>query len=103
LARRKKKTETTADDTLGADGILGVNAQKELRAIAERIGNLLHDKEQIAVDLKEVYQEAKDAGFSTAELRKAIALIRKPPDKAKADLIDLYMHAIQGDLFDKAA
>lgn len=53
------------------------------------------------ITLAEVYGEVKGEGFSPKILRKVIAL--RAQDKAARDeeaaLIDLYMSAVQGDLF----
>lgn len=58
-------------------------SQKQLRALSERIMNLLDQRDAVNGDLREVFNEAKDSGFETKILRKAIAKKRKI-DKDKA-------------------
>ena len=96
----KEKTEA-----LGADGVLGGNAKKQIASLAKRICKLEDDKAAVAEDLKDVYNEARDGGFDTKILRKAIRFIRadSATRKAEQDMIDTYVHAIQPDLFDAAA
>jgi uncharacterized protein (UPF0335 family) len=94
-----KDTATFSDGTLGAD------AQKKLKSLSTRICKLLDDRAAINEDLTEVFKEAKDAGFDTKIMRKAIKVIRTDAEERKAEesMIDTYVHTIQPDLFDKAA
>ena len=93
------------DNDLASGGMLGADAKKQLQAISARVIELLTQRDELNEDLKEVMQEAKDAGFDTKILRKAIKRIRSDVAalKAEEDMIDSYVHAIQPDLFDKAA
>ena len=90
---------------LGSEGSLGDNAKKELQNIAGRVISLLEERERVNEDISEVFNEAKDSGFDTKILRKAIKLIRtdRATRQAEEDMIETYVHAIQPDLFDKAA
>lgn len=69
-----------------------------LRSIAQQIIALEDQKDEIATDIKSFYASAKDAGFTPAILRKAIAEIRKPKSDER-ELVDFYREAIQGELF----
>lgn len=71
-------------------------AAAQLVSFAERIERLTEEKEALAADMKEVYSEAKSAGFDTAILRKAIRLRRIPSaERMEADaVLDLYMAAL---------
>ena len=86
-------------------GMLSGDAKKQLQSFSERIMRLEDDKAAIVTDLKEVYNEAKDSGLDTKILRKAVRLLRRDPAEAKAeaDMVDMYAHAIQPDLFTAAA
>lgn len=99
----KSITET---EKLGSDGVLGGNAQKQLRALTKRICGLEDQKAGTVSDLKAVYNEAKEAGFDTKILRKAVKRIRADAAtrKAEEDMIVTYVNAIQPDLpFEAAA
>ena len=86
-----------ADDSSNID-ILNAAAQSQLKSVIERIERLEEDKAAVAVDLKEVYAEAKGNGFDVKILRKIVRLRKQ--DKAKRleeeALIDLYLSAIGG-------
>lgn len=81
---------------------LGANAQGRLRSIVERIERLEEDKAAVMEDIKEVYAEAKGDGYDVKALRE-IVRIRKQDSAKRAEhqaIVDLYLHAIQGELFD---
>lgn len=81
---------------------LGANAQGRLRSIVERIERLEEDKAAVQTDIKEVYAEAKGEGYDVKALREIIR-IRKQDAAKRAEhqaIVDLYLHAVQGDLFD---
>lgn len=71
-------------------------ASERLKQIVARIERLEEDKRAIADDIKEVYAEAKSAGFETKILRHVIKL--RKMDKAEFQeqeaLLDLYMQAV---------
>jgi uncharacterized protein (UPF0335 family) len=80
--------------------ILNASAQGQLRTIIERIEQLEEDKAAVANDLKEVYAEAKGNGFHTKTIRKVVRLRKQDRAKRQEEeaLLDLYMHAVQGEL-----
>lgn len=71
----------------------------QLLAIVERILRLKADADDIADDIKEVYAEAKSAGYDKTALGKIVALERammKDPSHAeKSAIVDLYAEAIE--------
>ena len=72
------------------------SAQERLRQIVARIERLEEEKAGIAADIKDVYGEAKSAGYDTKVLRKVIA-IRKQDRRERAEMeqvLDLYMVAL---------
>lgn len=84
------------------DTTLGGNAQGRLRSIIERVERLEEDKTAIQTDIKEVYLEAKGEGYDVKALREVVR-IRKQDAAKRAEhqaIVDLYLHAVQGDLFD---
>ncbi len=82
----------------------GIGAAR-LKSFIERIEHLEEDKAGIAADIKDVYGEAKGEGFDTKVLRKVVARRRKDPQslREEEELLDLYEHALQGDLFARDA
>jgi uncharacterized protein (UPF0335 family) len=87
-----------ADDATfdASPDVLTATAQGRLRSIIERIERLEEEKAAAAVDIGEVYSEAKGEGYDVKTLRKVIA-IRKQ-DKAKRQeeeaILDLYLSAL---------
>lgn len=89
------------DDLLGHNSgidVLNSTAQGKLKSMVERIERLEEDKAAVALDLKEVYAEAKGEGFDTKILRQVIRLRKKDSAKRQEEeaLIDLYVAAIGG-------
>lgn len=75
---------------------VGGIASDRLRSLIERIEKLEEDKKEIATDIREVFAEAKSAGFDVKIMR-AILKLRKM-DAATRDeqefLIDTYRKAL---------
>jgi len=71
-------------------------AANHLRSFVERIERLEEEKATIAADQKEVYAEAKGAGFDTKALRKIISERKQnADDRAEFEsILDLYRHAL---------
>lgn len=78
-------------------GALGGNSSAALVGLVERIERLKEEAAQTAEDIKEVFGEAKAAGFDTATMRKVLARRRMDPDDlAEMDaLIDTYEAALR--------
>lgn len=72
-----------------------MNAE-QLLSIVERIETLNSEADAIAADIKEVYGEAKSAGFDPKYIKKIIALRKLDPDELdEADeLIKMYRQAV---------
>lgn len=75
---------------------VGGIASDRLRSLIERIEKLEEDKREIATDIREVFAEAKSAGFDVKIMR-AILKLRKM-DAADRDeqetLIEVYRKAL---------
>jgi uncharacterized protein (UPF0335 family) len=77
------------------------NAQDKLRSYTRRVLSLMEDRDGINADIAEVVKEAKADGFDAKILRKVVARKRQDEEKLREEdaLVDLYEHAVQGDLF----
>lgn len=87
-------TEDKAEDRL--EFMVGDNARAMLRGYVERIEALNEEIAGLTGDRKEVFYEAKNAGFDAKTLRKLITL-RKMADEDRTHtqaLVDLYMDAL---------
>lgn len=71
-------------------------AADRLRSIIERIENLETERKALASDIKDIYCEAKGAGFDVKIVREVIA--RRKKDQAELEeqdtLRDLYLQAL---------
>lgn len=69
-----------------------------LQSFMERLERLDDDKSAVTADMKEVFAEAKGAGYDTKIMRKVLKLIKQ--DKAKRQeeqtLVDLYLQSVEG-------
>lgn len=88
-------TELKSADMDGSEEVGGV-AGKRLLLFFERIERLEEEKAAIAEDIKEVYAEAKSAGFEVKIMRRIMKLRKMEPEKREEEneLLDLYMSAI---------
>ena len=67
-----------------------------LLLLVERIENLEADAKQVAEDIKEVYSEAKNAGYDPKFIKQCIKLRAKDPDELAEDdeLMKMYRNAL---------
>ena len=74
-------------------------AADRLRSIVQRIERLEEERKAISSDIKDIYAEAKSAGFDVKALRALISERKKEPDAVAelAALLDTYRRAL-GDL-----
>jgi uncharacterized protein (UPF0335 family) len=77
-------------------GPIGDNARAQLVSLVERVERLLEEASTLREDVKEVFAEAKSAGFDTKIMRKAIRI--RAMDQAKRQeeesILDLYLKAL---------
>ena len=74
----------------------GAIDNQQLLSIIERIEKLNEDSAAIAADIKEIYSEAKSAGFDPKYIRQMIRLRKLDPDELdEADeLTQMYRNAL---------
>ena len=71
-------------------------AADRLRSLVERIERLEEERKALSSDIKDIYGEAKSAGFDVKVLRQLIRIRKQEPaDVEEQDtLLDLYKRAI---------
>ena len=76
--------------------VLNQDAQGRLRTIVERIERLEQEKAEVMEQIKEVFAEAKGAGFDVKILRKVVRLRKQDRAKRQEEeaILDLYRSAI---------
>lgn len=87
------------DETSGGSssfvGLLN-NTADRLRLLIERIETLTEEKQGIADDIKDVYSEAKSAGFDPKAMKEVIKLRKKEKAEREAEeaMIEIYKDAL---------
>ncbi len=71
-------------------------AGERLKSFIERIERLEEEKRALAADIKEVYSEAKGAGFDVKTMREIVKIRRMDEDDLdeREALLDTYMRAL---------
>ncbi len=87
-----------ATDTaeLADDPQVGGIAADRLRSIIERIERLEEERKALGSDIKDIYSEAKSAGFDVKIIRQLISLRKKEPAEVEEQesLLDVYRRAL---------
>lgn len=75
---------------------VGGIAADRLRSIIERVERLEEERKALASDIKDIFAEAKSAGFEVRVIRQVIALRKMEPADAEEQeaLLDLYRRAL---------
>jgi uncharacterized protein (UPF0335 family) len=75
---------------------VGGIAGERLKSLIERIERLEEEKRALAEDIKEVYAEAKGAGFDTRIMRQLIRIRKRDQDELDEEetLLDVYKRAL---------
>ncbi len=76
---------------------VGGIAADRLRSIVERIERLEEEKKALSGDIKDIFQEAKSAGFDIKVLRQVLRLRRMDQAQLQEQdtLLDLYRRALE--------
>ncbi len=78
-----------------APGVGGIAADR-LRSLVERIERLEEERKALGADIRDIYTEAKSAGFDVPVMRQLIRLRRQEPQAVEEHetLLDLYRRAL---------
>ena len=86
------------DETTTMRSLLGSqeDTANRLRLLIERIENLTAEKQGIADDIKDVYSEAKSAGFDPKAMKEVVKLRKKEKAEREAEeaMVELYKDAL---------
>lgn len=71
-------------------------AADRLRSIIERIERLEEERKALASDIKDIYAEAKSAGFDVKVIRQLIRIRKQEPAEVEEQetLLDVYRRAL---------
>ncbi|WP_419900440.1 DUF2312 domain-containing protein [Roseomonas sp. USHLN139] len=78
------------------DPEVGGIAADRLRSIIERVERLEEERKALADDIKDIFSEAKAAGFEVKVIRQIIRLRKQEPAEVEEQetLLDLYRRAL---------
>lgn len=78
------------------DTEVGGVAADRLRSIIERVERLEEEKKALSSDIKDIFAEAKSAGFDVAVLRSILRIRKQEPADVEEQeaLLDLYRRAL---------
>jgi len=78
------------------DTEVGGIAPDRLRSIVERIERLEEERKALASDIKDIFAEAKSAGFDVKVIRQILRIRRQEPAEVEEQetLLDLYKRAL---------
>jgi uncharacterized protein (UPF0335 family) len=88
--------ETKPKNAKSPEAATGGVAADRLRSIVERIERLEEERKALSGDIKDIYTEAKSAGFDVKVLRQLIRLRKQEPAEVEEleSLLDVYRHAL---------
>lgn len=71
-------------------------AGERLRSLVERIERLDEERKAISTDIREIYMEAKSAGFDVKVMRQLVRIRKQEPAEVEEQeqLLDLYRRAL---------
>jgi uncharacterized protein (UPF0335 family) len=89
-ASRARQAEAERAEPTG-----GIAADR-LRSIIERIERLEEERKALGSDIKDIYSEAKSAGFDVKVIRTLISIRKKEPAEVEEQesLLDVYRRAL---------
>ena len=84
--------QVPADDRAAPGGI----AADRLRSIIERVERLEEERRALGSDIKDIFAEAKSAGFDVKVIRQIIRIRRQEPAEVEEQetLLDVYRRAL---------
>lgn len=93
-ARERDKRAAELLETMKSE--VGGIAADRLRSIVERIERLEEERKALGNDIKDIYAEAKSAGFEVRVVRTIIRLRKQEPAEVEEQetLLDLYKRAL---------
>lgn len=96
----KKRVRKDEEPGIGHNSEPGSIAADRLRSIVERIERLEEERKALASDIKDIFQEAKSAGFDSKALRTILKIRKQEPAvyEEHRTLVGLYGRALGMDV-----
>lgn len=73
-------------------------SNNQIAIVIERIEQMEDEKAAVALDISEIYKEAKGNGLDVKILKKIVAMRKKPQHEREREktILDLYLAAVEG-------
>jgi len=73
-------------------------SNNQIATVIERIEKMEDEKAAVALDISEIYKEAKGNGLDVKILKKIVAMRKKPQHEREREqtILDLYLAAVEG-------
>ena len=96
MADINEARESRTRQAAGPEAEVGGIAADRLRSIIERIERLEEERKGLADNIKDIFAEAKSAGFDVKVIRSLLTLRKKEPQEIEEQetLLDLYRRAL---------
>lgn len=87
---------TIENQETDSDRQVGGIAADRLRSIIERVERLEEERKALAADIKDIFTEAKSAGFDVRTVKQIIRLRKQEPAEIEEQetLLDIYRRAL---------
>lgn len=87
---------TIENQEVDSDTQVGGIAADRLRSIIERVERLEEERKALAADIKDIFTEAKSAGFDVRTVKQIIRLRKQEPAEIEEQetLLDIYRRAL---------
>ena len=84
------------DENKAAEAQVGGIAPDRLRSLIERVERLEEERKALGSDIKDIYAEAKSAGFDVKVMRQIISIRKQEPADVEEQetLLDVYRRAL---------
>ncbi|MBU2654000.1 DUF2312 domain-containing protein [Acidomonas methanolica] len=84
------------NETSFEDAAVGNIAADRLRSVIERVERLEEERKALAGDIKDIFAEAKSAGFDVKVIRQIIRIRKQEPAEVEEQetLLDIYRRAL---------
>ena len=84
------------DAKIGHNSAINPETAKRLQSIVERVETLNQERKETGDDIKEIFEEAKSAGFDVKAIRKIIATRKRTAEEVRTEtgVIETYCRAI---------
>jgi uncharacterized protein (UPF0335 family) len=96
MRRKQERKAAKSRQEEAEEGQFGTISAARLRSLVERIERLEEERKALGADIKDIFSEAKSAGFDVKVMRQLIRLRKQEPAEVdeQESLLDVYRRAL---------